>query len=162
MTCLLPAGRRVATERWTGPRGCARPASGFTLLELMIVVAVIAILTTMAYPAYMDRATKTHRVAAESCLAEYANYMERYYTTNLRYDKVPPSGPANTLPLLDCSKQTGDSYSYQLTSLALATYKVQAVPVGSQATRDAKCGTLALDQAGTRSVTGTSTVDDCW
>ena len=143
--------------------------NGFTLIELMIVVGIIAILAAIAYPSYTSYITKTHRVAAEGCLSEYASYMERYYTTNLRYDQdteaAPVDNPVSTDPptlVLDCAsaQQTGANYSYTVTGLTATAYTMQATPTGAQATRDTKCGTLMLDQAGTRD---TSTHDDeCW
>ena len=63
------------------PRGSVQ--QGFTLIELMIVVAIIAIIAAIAYPSYINSVVKTKRAAAEGCVSEYANYMERYYTTNL-------------------------------------------------------------------------------
>ena len=60
-----------------GRRAVARVvrSRGFTLIELMIVVAIIAILAAIAYPTYTNYITKTRRNAATACLSEYANYM---------------------------------------------------------------------------------------
>ena len=140
---------------------------GFTLIELMIVVAIIAILAAIAYPSYINYITKTHRVAAEGCLSEYANYMERYYTTNLRYDQDTSATPVlNTLPMFDCAtpQQTGANYKYQFAanSPTQTGYTIQAVPINAQLTRDTLCGTLTLDQTGARTDSGTGTVDQCW
>lgn len=129
---------------------------GFTLIELMIVVAIIAILVAIAYPSYTSYITRTHRVAAEGCLSEYASYMGQYYTTNLTYKGA-------VLPVLDCAgaQQTGANYDYAFPAAASTTeYTVEATPRDAQSARDTKCGTLSLNQAGTR---GTSTGDDtCW
>ena len=144
---------------------------GFTLIELMIVVAIIAILAAIAYPSYINYITKTHRVAAEGCLSEYANYMERYYTTNLRYDQTSTTptvlNNATTWPQFDCAtpQQTGANYNYRFAanSPSPAAYTIQAVPINAQLTRDTQCGTLTLDQTGARNiVNGTGTVDQCW
>ncbi|EIL95617.1 PilE protein [Rhodanobacter sp. 115] len=96
-------------------------------------------------------------MAAEACLSEVANYMERYYTTTLSYKGA-------TMPALDCrsAQQTGANYSYAFSPAAPSSsaYTAQATPINAQLTRDTKCGTLSLDQSGTRSAsTGDVT---CW
>jgi type IV pilus assembly protein PilE len=131
--------------------------AGFSLIELMIVVAIIAILAAIAYPSYTSHITKTNRVAAEGCLSEIASYMERYYTTNLSYKGA-------TVPDLDClsAQQTGANYSYGFApaSPSSTEYTVQATPKGAQQARDTQCATLSLNQAGTRSVSTGDTA--CW
>lgn len=141
-------------------------ALGFTLIELMIVVAIIAVLSAIAYPSYITYITKSRRVAAEGCLSQYANYMERYYTTNLRYDQ-DTTGTAITFPVLDCgsTQQTGAYYQYSWpTAPTAATYTMAAVPIVPQSTRDKTCATLTLNQAGTRTANGAAVVagSGCW
>jgi type IV pilus assembly protein PilE len=134
----------------------------------MIVVAVIAILAAIAYPSYIKYVTKTHRVAAEACLSEFSNYMERYYTTNLRYDKDLTGTNANTPPFttMDCAtpNQTGDNYTYGWAAgePTRSTYTIVATPINAQVTRDTQCGALKIDQAGTRTIGGTGTLNQCW
>ena len=158
------SGRWSATRRQLRARG-----AGFSLIELMIVVAIIAILAGIALPSYTRHVVKTKRVAAQACLSEYASYMERYYTTNLRYDHdtsaTPVANPVSTAPatlVLDCAsaQRTGADYSYALpaASLSASSYSLTATPVGAQATRDAQCGMLSLDQTGAR---GPATAG-CW
>src|SRR3546814_2617218 len=60
--------------------------AGFTLIELIIVVTIVAILALIAYPSYINSITRSKRAAATACLSSYATFMERFYTTNLRYD----------------------------------------------------------------------------
>ena len=143
--------------------------AGFTLIELMIVVAIVAILAAIAYPSYITHVTKTHRVAAEGCLSEFSNWMERYYTTNLRYDQDPNTGTAVTATIpfttMDCAmtSQTGADYTYQFVAAPTATaYAIEAIPQGAQASRDTQCGTLSIDQSGTRTISGTGTLAECW
>jgi type IV pilus assembly protein PilE len=166
------SGMRASTAgRNARSRERFQPSTGFTLIELMIVVVVIAILAAIAIPAYTNYITKTRRSAAEGCLSEYSNYMERFYTTNLNY-KTDSGGTANTLPSLDCSttNQTGNWYKYQFSpggggvpaSPTSTGYVIQAVPQSTQATRDTQCGTLSLDQTGSRTVSGSGDVATCW
>ena len=138
---------------------------GFTLIELMIVVAVIAIIAAIGYPSYINSVVKTKRTAAEGCVSEYATYMERFYTQNLRYDNDtvgnanPVVGNAPTLTL-DCAgpQSSGADYAFTVTAPTQSTYTITATPKGAQASRDTTCGALGLDQSGAK----TPSTSGCW
>lgn len=132
--------------------------AGMTLVELMIVTAIIAILAAIAYPSYQNYVARTHRSAAESCLSQYAQFMERYYTTNLSY--------VGAVPSLPCRTDNGLNQRYTIVANnplpTASTYVVTATPISLQARVDAQCGTLTIDQTGRRQVSGTAGIDRCW
>jgi type IV pilus assembly protein PilE len=136
-----------------------RKASGFTLIEMMITVAIIAVVTAVAMPSYQGYVARTQRAAATSCLTEMAQFMERVYATNLRYDLN--NAVATALPNTQCRTDIAGRYTFGLAT-AQATFTVTAVPQGTQASADAACGTLGLTQTGAKSVSGSSTVAKCW
>lgn len=147
-------------RRATRVDATAHTAKGFTLIELMITVAVIAILAAVALPSYQRYVARTQRAAASACLVEMGQFMERVYLTNLRYDQN--AGAATALPNTDCRDRTSARYTIALAAVAQRTFSLTATPQGAQATIDAGCGTLSLNQAGTRGVGGNDSVAHCW
>lgn len=136
---------------------------GFTLIEIMVVVAVIAILAAIAYPSYQQSVAKTRRSAAQGCLVEMAQFMERFYTTNMRYDQNA-AGVAVALANPNCRAEMAAFYTFSFVAgqPTQSTYTIQAVPQGGQASADAGCGTLTLTQAGTKGRSGTAALNSCW
>ena len=136
-------------------KAISMPSQGFTLLELMIVIAVVAILATIAFASYQDQIVKSRRAAGASCLQERAQFMERFYTTNLTYVGAP--APAA------CDTEVSPHYTVSFVADPTArAFTLQAVPQGGQATRDTKCATLTINQQGARTESGTATEADCW
>ena len=136
-----------------------RRLAGFTLLELMITLAVIAVLASIAYASYQNNVINSRRAVAAACLLEGAQFMERYYTTRLTYVG------GNPWPALSCDQEVGPYYSFPATAASTATttgYSLTAVPINQQLARDTACGTLGIDHRGRKTISGTGQVATCW
>ena len=124
-------------------------SSGFTLIELMITVAILAILAAIAYPSFQEQVRETRRANAQSDLLELASYMERFYTQNFTY-----AGAA--IPF-DESPKDGNNKFYDLSlgGLTANSYTLSALPKGGQA--GDRCGTMTVNEVNQRTPVG-----DCW
>ncbi|WHZ11248.1 MAG: Type IV pilus biogenesis protein PilE [Burkholderiaceae bacterium] len=133
---------------------------GFTLIEVMITVAIIGILAAVAVPSYRAYVERGHRASAKAALLDAAQFMERYRASNFRYVDaagVPPSLPA----ALQASPPEGDR-RYDIALDAAATtatsFTLVATPTGWT---DGTCGNLTLNHLGIKGQT-IGDVAACW
>lgn len=144
---------------------------GFTLIELMVVVAIVGILAAVAYPSYQGSIRKTNRSDAKDALLRLAAAQERFFFSN--------NGYTNDLSKLGFTAQSGNFFStenhYQLTVTAGPTctsaggksfpcYTVTATARGGQAADEA-CTTFTVDQTGRKAAAkkdNTVNTDNCW
>lgn len=143
------------------PQSLPRRQAGVTLIELMIAVVIVGILTMIAYPNYTSHVVKSRRGQATACLQEASQFMERFYTTNLRYDQTT-GGAAVSLPTTSCIQDMSGRYVISIGSVNANSFVLRATPQGAQASSDTQCGTLSLSQNGTKAVSGTAAVASCW
>jgi type IV pilus assembly protein PilE len=144
-----------------------RSPSGFTLIELMVVVAVIAIITAVAYPSYTEHLVKAKRAEGKTALLKAMQLEERAYTSNGTYQtNLVPLFGANAAPVR--SGENPAEGNYDLTAEAdpdlQQGVKITATP-RTGVFSDPDCGVLTLNSVGQRtfaSTNGKGTKDRCW
>jgi len=138
--------------------------AGFSLVELMIVVTIVAILAAIAIPQYNTSVRQSRRTEAKSALLDIAGREERYFNTNNAYSSTPSDlgyGPVgSTFP-----ETIGSGY-YQVTVAVTAaappvlpTYTITAVPITADQLKDTTCLFFSVTNTGLQSAT---TMPTCW
>lgn len=128
--------------------------SGFTLIELMITVAIVGIIAAVALPAYNSQIRKTRRSDAMATLSQDQTIIERCYAANFTYAAPPCTTPPTT--------SLQGYYSIAGVSTA-TTYTVTATAIGPQAA-DTTCSVMSVNQANVQSAADTSGTAQtgCW
>jgi len=120
-----------------------QPVRGFTLIELMIAVAVIGILASIAYPSYTEYVRKARRATAESALMDIANKQHTYLLSRRTF-----SASATDLGF-SAPQELNGHYTFTVTAPTALTFSVEAKPTGAQAANSEQ--TLTINQLGEKS-----------
>ncbi len=131
---------------------------GFTLIELMITVAIIGILAAIAYPSYVDQVRKSRRTDAQSLLLQAANRQERYYTTEYEY--------AADMAALGLTTETENGfYDVEVASADQDSFTIRADAKGDQA--NDICTAFEINQLGEKTANDSDSASSdislqCW
>ena len=136
-------------------------ASGFTLIEVMIVVVLIAVLASLAIPSYQEFIVKARRTEAKELLYSAAQRQQQHFTQMNRY---------TTDAVNELKVATTSTNGYYTLSIAAghsgsinSSYSMSATPAtGSSQTSDAACGIFTINSLSQRTVSGSQTLPPCW
>lgn len=145
----------------------------FTLVELMVTVAIVGILAAITYPSYQDSVRKSRRADAEGVLLNLANSMERHFTETNSYCDAANGGTAET----NCGAGTGDTgtpsiftiptgitsfYTVTISAASPSTYSLSAAPIAGGPQANDRCGTLTLTHIGVKNNSAGLDQSVCW
>jgi type IV pilus assembly protein PilE len=126
---------------------------GFTLVELLISIAVIGIISSIAYPSYIDNISRANRTEAQRELLKLANLQEQYFIDHREYTTDMTLLGASADPYIT------DSGLYSIdTAVVGITYTLVATATGSQVANDSSCLTISITDTGSK----TATSAHCW
>jgi len=130
---------------------------GFTLIEMMIVIAIVGILAAIAYPSYTDYVKRAHRSDIAGLLTETAQQLERFYSRNGQYSDV--AGP----PAVVLEITQGNRVYALVAEREVQAFKLIATPVAAGMMSGDKCGGFVMDGVGRRANVGAWEVSEvCW
>ena len=150
--------------------------AGFTLVKLMIVVAVVGVLTAIALPSYTSYIARAQRADARAQLLQVAQFMQRFYAANDRFDQDRAGTSVLSVMPTNLKKSPADSTTamYQLNSaitsagsytitVTVSAYTLTMAPISGTRMANDGCGAFRVNSLGVRTITGTGkTRDECW
>jgi type IV pilus assembly protein PilE len=141
---------------------------GFTLIEIMITVAIIAILSAIAIPSYFQYVVRSNRAEAKTVMLQASQFFERSYTVNNSYCGSSCGSDLTVavtvaLPATLIKTPSSGTTLYDLTATASqSTYTISATPTLTGSMKNDKCGTLTYNNLGVKGQATTGDVATCW
>src|SRR3990167_1684494 len=129
---------------------------GFSLIEVIITLAIISILAAISLPSYFQYLSRANRLHAESVLSQLSVSLENYLIDNQTYEGASIA----QLPV-DISNLRSH-YEMHLTIADATHYTLAAAPIHRQKENDTACGTLSVNETGERMISGSASLEDCW
>ncbi len=140
---------------------------GVTLMELLIVVAIISIIASVAYPSYTQFVVRAKRAVATGMLMQIADRQQQFFMDNKRYaGSLTNLGYASDAIMIDeegavVTTADGDRvYNVEISASNIVTYELTATPQLKQAEKDTDCGNLTLTNTGEKGYSGSG--GNCW
>lgn len=156
--------KRPATNLRASAHPAFAAAYGFSLMELVITMAIIGILAAIAYPSYLAYAKRSDRTDATTTMINYAQILQRCYSQTYDFTQclstTAPAGVTGVNAGPVASPQ--GYYNLSVATTAANAYTITAVPAKSPSTLDTQCTKFTLASTGAQNSTGTATSQTCW
>lgn len=136
---------------------------GFSLMELLVTVAIIGILAAVAYPSYQSYLARGHRADVKTVLMENAQFLERNFTLANKYNEDSAGNAIAEVPYTQSPKTGAAVYTVTAAgALGATTFTITATPVVGGSMDGDGCGSFTINQQGVKNATGGLGVDTCW